>query len=80
MPTSDLIESFAQFARAQVRQRGENLPIDELFDEWRILNPPPDDWPAIRVSLRDMESGETGRSFGDFATEFRLRNDIRESK
>jgi hypothetical protein len=79
MPTSELIENFAQFARAQVLQRGDNLPIDELFDEWRILNPPSDDWPAVRASLRDMESGETGQPFEDFADEFRRRNDIRET-
>jgi len=79
MPTSELIESFAQFARAQVNARGEALPIDELFDEWRILNPPSDDWLAIQASLRDMEHSETGRPVEDFAAEFRQRNHIRET-
>ena len=80
MPISDLIESFAQFARGQVTQRGENVSIDELFDEWRVLNPPPEDWSAIRASLRDMESGDTGRPFEEFAADFRLRNGIREAR
>ena len=80
MPTSELIESFAQFAREQVNQRGEGLPIEELFDEWQILNPPPDDWLAIQASLRDMEHGETGRPFEDFAAGFRQRNHIWETQ
>ena len=78
MPILDLIENFTQFARAQVKERGDGIPIDELFDEWRILNPPSDDWQAIHASLRDLEHGETGRPFEDFAAEFRQRNHARE--
>jgi hypothetical protein len=80
MPISDMIESFAQFARAQVMHRGDSLTIDALFDEWRILNPPSEDWPAIRASLRDMGAGETGRPFNDFAADFRQKNDLRAAK
>ena len=79
MRTLELIDNFAQFAREQVHQRGEGLPIDELFDEWRVLHPPAEDWLAIQASLRDMERGETGRPFEEFAAEFRQRNDLRES-
>lgn len=77
MPTSELIENFSRFAREQVSRRGEDLPIDELFDEWRTQNPPADDWLAIRASLRDIEQGEAGRPFDEFAKEFRQRNNIR---
>ena len=79
MRTSELIENFARFAREQVNRRGEGLPIDELFDEWRVLHPPAEDLLAIQASLRDMESGETGRPFEEFAAEFTRRNDLRES-
>ena len=54
-----MIDNFAHFASEQVNRRGEGCPIDDLFDEWRVLNPPAEDWLAIRASLRDMESGET---------------------
>ncbi len=78
MQTSELIEDFAQFAREQLLQRGDELPIDVLFDEWRILHPPSDDWLAIQASLRDLENGEAGRSFDDFAAEFQRLNGLRE--
>lgn len=80
MLTSVLIEDFAQFARERVNQRGEDFPIDDLFDEWRTQQPPAEDWLAIKASLRDMENGDTGRPFEEFAAEFRQRNSIRESQ
>ncbi len=79
MLTSALIEDFAQFAREQVHQRGEDFPIDDLFDEWRMQHPPAEDWQAIKASLRDLENGETGRPFEEFAAEFRQRNIIRDT-
>ena len=79
MPTTELIENFSEFAKAKVNQAGTDLSIDDLYDEWRMQHPPTDDLLAIQASLRDMKSGETGRSFDDFAGEFRGRNGIRES-
>ena len=79
MPTIELIESFSRFARSKVDQAGSDLPIDDLYDEWRAQHPPADDLLAIKASLRDMEQGETGRSFDDFAAAFRSRNGIPES-
>lgn len=76
MPTIELIESFSQFARARVDQAGSDLAIDDLYDEWRAQHPPEDDLLAIKASLRDMEQGETGRPFDDFAAAFRSRNGI----
>ena len=79
MPIIELIESFSEFAKAKVDQAGNDLSIDDLYDEWRTQHPPADDLLAIKASLRDMENGETGRSFDDFAAEFRYRNGIRET-
>ena len=79
MPTAELIESFSRFAKAKVDQSGNDLSIDELFDEWRIQHPPAEDWLAIKASLRDLEQGETGRPFAEFADEFRQRNGIHET-
>ena len=47
--------------------------LAETFDDVRRT----DDWLAIRASLRDIEQGETGRPFDEFAAEFRQRNNIR---
>lgn len=80
MSTTEHIESFTRFAKEKVDQEGNELSIEDLFDEWRILHPPMDDLLAIKASLRDMENGETGRSFDDFAKEFRQRNRIQETE
>ena len=79
MPTTELIDSFSQFARARVDQAGNDLSIDDLFDEWRMQHPSAEDWLAIKASLRDLEHGETGRPFDEFAEEFLRRNGIRET-
>lgn len=79
MPTTELIESFSEFAKAKVDQAGNDLSIDDLYDEWRTQHPPADDLLAIKASLRDMENGDTGRAFDDFAAEFRHGNGIRET-
>jgi len=73
------IDSFAQFAKGQLARGGQGLSLDELFDQWRIRHPPSEDAPAIRASIRDMEEGEAGRPFDEFADEFRQRNNLRES-
>ncbi len=76
MPTTELIESFVEFAHEQVRQYRDAISIDELYDEWRSRNPPSDDWIAIRASLGDMAAGEVGEDFEVFATNFRQRNGL----
>lgn len=70
------IDDFAHFAKGQVVKGGANATIDELFDQWRIRNPPPEDLLAIKAALRDLENGETGQPYEEFAAEFRARNDI----
>ena len=79
MTTSEAeIDSFAQFAKGQLARGGAGLSLDELFDQWRIRHPRAEDAQAIRASIRDMEGGETGRPFDQFAEEFRRQNDLRE--
>ncbi|MEM7560025.1 MAG: hypothetical protein AAF394_12975, partial [Planctomycetota bacterium] len=48
--------------------------LSELLDEWTMLNPPTDDALAIQASIRDMENGDTGQPFDEFAKEFQKRN------
>ena len=80
MATTELIESFTRFAKEKVDREGNDLSIDDLFDEWRNQHPPADNLLAIKASLRDMENGEAGRPFDDFAKEFRQRNRIQETE
>jgi hypothetical protein len=70
------IESFSEFAKSQLKDSRSDASIDELFEEWRTLNPPSEDALAIQASIRDMENGETGRPFEEFAAEFRKRNNL----
>lgn len=52
------------------------LSIDDLNDESHTQHQSADDLLAIKASLRDMEDGVAGRSFDDFAAEFRRRNGV----
>ncbi len=74
--TEHEIESFSQFAKSQLELRGSDTSLDELFDEWRLKHPSSEDALAIEASIRDMEDGETGRSFDDFSADFRKRNNL----
>lgn len=77
MPTTEQeVESFARFARGQLAQGGEELSLDELFDQWRLEHPPAEDVLAVKASVRDMQRGETGRPFDEFADQFRQRNHL----
>jgi hypothetical protein len=80
MATTELIESFTRYAKEKVDREGNDLSIDDLFDEWRTQYPLADDLLAIKASLRVMENGETGRPFDEFSAEFRLRNNIQQAK
>lgn len=78
--TESDIDSFAQYAKGQLGRSGASLSIDELFDQWRLQQPPASDLAAIKASIRDMENGEGGRPFDEFSKEFRQRNGIPESE
>ena len=76
MPTSSQeLQSFQQYASARIQNGGALLELDDLFDEWRNLNPDPkqlsDDAIAVRASLRDIERGEKGRPVEDVIREIR---------
>ena len=72
------LENFTVFARQQIAKDETGWSIDELFNEWRLKHPPADGAKAVQASLRDMENGNTGREFGEFADEFRKLNGITE--
>ncbi len=80
MVTEQQINDFYLFAKARIERGAVAQSLAELLDDWMIDNPSNDDQLAIQASLRDMETGETGREFGEFAEEFRARNGLPKSQ
>jgi hypothetical protein len=78
--TEQQIEGFRTFALDQLRNGGSDLTVDELYDRWRLECPSTDelqdDVLAVKASLRDMESGQTGRALDEFTSAFRARHKI----
>jgi hypothetical protein len=78
--TLEQLDSFHHFACEQLKNGGAGLSLEELLDRWRMQYPSPDELRenvlAVKASIRDMESGVTGRPFDDFARDFRNRNGI----
>jgi len=72
----DKIEDFTRFAK---NHSSEDVTIDELYDRWRERTFQETDALAVEASLRDMQQGETGRPFDEFAEEFRKKNHFDES-
>jgi hypothetical protein len=62
---ADQIDQFREFALAQLSAENKELTIDELYDEWRNLNPDPVqmaiDQNAVAASLRDYRNGVSGK-------------------
>ena len=59
------LNDFNQFAKTHISS-GAAPSIDELFDKWRIQNPPDEDLLAIQASLNDLDSGERGTLADEF--------------
>ena len=66
------IADFTSFVKAHMAEGAVSL--DELYDRWREVHPAAEDALAVQASLQDMERGETGRPFEEFAADFRKRN------
>ncbi|MDA7504025.1 hypothetical protein N8553_03490 [bacterium] len=78
MSTQEQIESFYQFATAQLMNGGSELSVDELYDKWRLENVTDEEIEenivAIQASIDDMNQGHSGRDAGIVITE--LRNEF----
>ena len=77
--TEELIEDFRSFALERLR-RGADLSVDELYDCWRQENSDEnqarEDLLAVKASLQDMDRGERGQPFDEFARDFRARHSL----
>jgi hypothetical protein len=78
--TQQDLDGFYQFASDRILHGGANGTLADLINEWHIQHgsseASPVDVLAVKASLRDMEAGETGLPFHEFASEFRRRNNI----
>jgi len=77
---SEDLQSFSHFVELHLRNSSGSETLDDLYAEWRVRNPAPQDLEndilAVRASLRDLESGENGRLFDEFAEDFRKRKGL----
>lgn len=80
MATKEQIDSFQQFASEQLENGGAELSMPELFDLWLVQNPGADELAdsvaSVRAAIIDMENGDAGRPFGEFADEVRKQYGI----
>lgn len=75
MATQKQIDSFHEFASNQVQGEGEDLSMAELFDLWEVQTAGfpdlADGVSSVRSALADMEAGDTGQPFDEFAAKIR---------
>jgi len=76
MATIEQIQVFTAFAVQLSAQEGESISLDDIYDRWREKTLRSADALSVQASLRDMDQGETGRPFDQFAKEFRSGNNI----
>jgi hypothetical protein len=79
--TIEQLEQFRVFVLHRLNHGTEQHSIDELYDEWRIKNPTTNeteiDAKAIAASIRDLESGITGRPMEEFLEEFKTNRGLK---
>jgi hypothetical protein len=65
MPSKQQLDSFYEFAAAQIHNGGAALSMDEVYCLWRAKHPTPaevaDSVAAIRSAYADLAAGEQGR-------------------
>lgn len=76
--TQQELQNFTEFANARL-SAGATEPLEQLFGQWWEQEHGDEDRAAVVASLADMEAGETGRPFEEFAADFRRLNNLPES-
>jgi hypothetical protein len=75
--TTRQLDQFRQFALARLQSSGSEVAIDELYDEWRLQEPDPQEInknaKAIEASLRDLERGVQGKPKDEFVRHFKTK-------
>ncbi len=78
MPTSTQeLQNFQEYATARIQNDGAKLELEDLLDEWKHKNQDTErlheDILAVKASLRDVESGETGTPVEDVIREIKTK-------
>lgn len=73
--TREQLDSFHEFAAAQLANGGVELTFEQLLDMWRIQNPTAEQYAenvaAIEEAIRDMQAGERGEPVEDVLRKLR---------
>lgn len=70
MTLFEQIDDFSRYAKEFVLRESVEIPIDELYDQWRAEAFHDEDLRAIKASVRDYEDGQCGRPMAKFLSEF----------
>lgn len=69
MNTLDLLNDFSAYAKSRL-SAGDQVDIDQLYEEWRRNAFGDIDALAVRASVRDLEDGERGEPLDEFLSDF----------
>lgn len=76
----DQLSQFNEFAKAFIHQADTNLTLDELWDQWRLENPTPDemheDVLAVKAAIADMQLGDRGMPVVEHIQQMRKKYDL----
>ena len=75
MSIREQVESFYRFATERLENGGADLSMDEIYDEWRIKNPTPEEYEenvaAIQVAIDNLNKGAKCRDAKEISREIR---------
>jgi hypothetical protein len=79
-PVLEQVEAFRIFVLGRLSDSKSEPTIEELFEEWRLLNLSPEECEAnmnaIGEALREFDNGAPSQPWEEFDQEFRARHGI----
>ena len=74
---ADQLNEFREFALARINSSKNQLTLDEIYDEWRLNNPDPEqlaaDAQAVAASLADYRNGVEGKPPSEVVRKLKTR-------
>ena len=71
MAITEQIADFTAFARLLVHQEGENLSLDDVYQQWKEIDP--DEVAILQNRLDSYDAGERGQPANESMAELRKR-------
>ncbi len=71
MAISEQIANFTAFARLLAEQKGDNISLDDAYQEWKEIDP--DEVALLQQRLDSYDAGERGRPAEETMAELRQR-------